>query len=554
MNFRAAAAGLAFAAAAACTGCASLPPPAPHEGDAYANFLVARLANLSGDYQAASSRYQQALALAPRDGELLSGALIAALATGDGARALELARVEPAEGEASAYARIVRAADAIAGGRYQSAREQLEHIEGAPAEELTGSLLMNWARTGESRVAATSAELDRLAAVRPYGALFAYQQGMALDYAGDTEAALAAYQSAAGGALWIAPAVERHADLLARTDAQDAAAALLSGFQSRPDSEALARALARLQCGEAVAEAPLNPARGAAIGLFGLGAIFVQENDNTRGLVTLTLALMLDSRLDAARLSFARAQSELHHASEARAALQQVPANSPYYETAQIMIAWVLKDEGRTDEALAQARQMAMAGGVRGRRALADMYRGLEHYAEAEPIYTELIAAGSDEWRLYLARAAVLDGLGRWPDAEADLQRALELSPDQPDVLNFLGYMWVDRGERLQDGLAMIQRAVALRPTSAAIIDSLGWAYFQLGDFDKAQEHLERAVELEPASATLNDHLGDLYWRLDRFTEARFQWRRALALEPDNAAALEAKIERGLPAVRSATR
>lgn len=554
MTLRAAAAGLAFAAAAACAGCVSLPPPEPHEGDAYANFLVARLANLSGDYQAASARYQQALALAPRDGELLSGALIAALATGDGDRALELARVEPAEGEASVYARIVRAADAIGNGRYQAARQQLERVEGAPAEELTGSLLMNWAATGQSRVAATSAQLDRLAAVRPYGALFAYQQAMVHDFTGDAEAALAAYQSAASGALWIAPAVERHADLLVRTDAGDAAAALLSGSQSRPDSEALARALGRLQRGEAIAEAPLNPARGAAIGLFGLGAIFAAENDDTRGLVTLTLALMLDSELDAARLSFARAQNELHHPGEARAALQQVPATSPYYESAQLMIAWVLKDEGRGDEALALARQIAAAGGVRARRALADMYRGMEHYAEAEPIYSELIAAGPDEWRLHLARAAVLDGLDRWPGAEADLQRALELSPDQPDVLNFLGYMWVDRGEHLHEGLAMIQRAVELRPTSAAIIDSLGWAYFQLGDFDKAQEHLELAVELEPASATLNDHLGDLYWRLDRFTEARFQWRRALALEPNNSAVLEAKIEAGLPAVRSATR
>jgi len=552
VTLRRAAAGLIFAACTA--ACASLPPPEPRQADAYANFLVARLANLSGDYRAASARYDHALALAPRDAELLDGALIAALATGDAERARELAQVEPEQGEVSAYARIVRAADAIAGGRYRAAREQLEHVEGSAAEELTGSLLLNWARAGENRADAATVELDRLAAVRPYGALFAYQQGMTLDYAGRNAEALAAYHSAAGGGLWIAPAVERHADLLARTDARDAAMALLSGSESRPDSEALARALARLQHGEGVAEAPLNPARGAAIGLFGLGAIFVQENDNTRGLVTLSVALMLDSSLDAARLNFAQAQNELQHAGEARAALQQVPADSAYYEGAQIMIAWVLKGEGRNDEALALAWQIAAAGGARARRALADMYRGLDRYAEAEPIYSELIGARSDDWRLYLSRAIVLEKLGRWPAAEADLQRALELSPDQPDVLNFLGYMWADRGEHLQEGLAMIQHAVALRPASAAIIDSLGWAYFRLGDFEKAQEHLERAVELEPANATLNDHLGDLYWRLDRFTEARFQWRRALALEPDDAAALEAKVERGLPPVRSATR
>lgn len=120
--------------------------------------------------------------------------------------------------------------------------------------------------------------------------------------------------------------------------------------------------------------------------------------------------------------------------------------------------------------------------------------------------------------------------------------------------MNYLGYLWVDRGVRLDEGLALIQRAVELRPASAAIIDSLGWAYYRLGEFDKALEHLERAVELAPADATLNDHLGDLYWRLDRRTEARFQWRRALSLNPDRPDDIEAKLEAGLPATQSAAR
>lgn len=112
--------------------------------------------------------------------------------------------------------------------------------------------------------------------------------------------------------------------------------------------------------------------------------------------------------------------------------------------------------------------------------------------------------------------------------------------------MNYLGYMWVDRGERLAEGLALIERAAALRPNSGAIIDSLGWAYYRAGDYERALEQIERAIVLEPADATLNDHLGDVYWRLGRRTEARFQWRRALGLNPDNPAAIQSKLDNGL--------
>jgi Flp pilus assembly protein TadD len=169
-----------------------------------------------------------------------------------------------------------------------------------------------------------------------------------------------------------------------------------------------------------------------------------------------------------------------------------------------------------------------------------------------------MIADQPSEWRLYFARGAARDQLDRWPEAEADFRRALELSPEQPDVMNYLAYTWVDRGEHIDQALPMLRRAVELRPASGAIVDSLGWAHYRLGDYNQALLYLERAVELRPADAILNDHLGDVYWRLGRRIEARFQWRRALTLEPEDPAALQAKIENGLeeapPPSRSANR
>jgi Flp pilus assembly protein TadD len=144
--------------------------------------------------------------------------------------------------------------------------------------------------------------------------------------------------------------------------------------------------------------------------------------------------------------------------------------------------------------------------------------------------------------------------MGRWELTEADMRRALELSPDQPEALNFLGYGWIDRGVHLDEGLALIQRAAELRPQSGHIIDSLGWAYFRVGDFERALEFLDRAVELEPADATLNDHLGDVYWRLGRRVEARYQWNRALAMRPtdDQRATIEKKVASGLAPLEQA--
>jgi Flp pilus assembly protein TadD len=156
---------------------------------------------------------------------------------------------------------------------------------------------------------------------------------------------------------------------------------------------------------------------------------------------------------------------------------------------------------------------------------------------------------------LYL-RAVALEQAGRWPEAERDLQAALKVNPDEPELLNFLGYSWIDRNERLAEALAMVEKAVAARPQSGAMLDSLGWAYFRLGDYKAAVEKLEAAVELEPGDPDVNGHLGDAYWKVGRFIEARFQWRRVLSLEPTDKQKVESeeKLKNGLGLSAPATK
>lgn len=529
-------------------------PPAPREAETYADHLVGRVANLRQDHAAAADRYFQALAREPNNPALIEGAVTASLASGNLDRARQAARMAPRQ-SASAYVHLLRAADDLARGRARVAGDELNAIEGNAAEGLIGRIMQVWVQSGDGNVDGVIADLTPLASIRPYGGLFTYQHAMALDLAGRNAEALEAYTEAASGPMFLPPGAEHHADLLVRSGSAQQAVALLQSEQNR-SNPALTAAAQRAARNERTASA-LTPARGAAVALYGLAAIYDQEGDATNALATLSLSLALDPQLDASRIMFAQIQGKLDHPDLARSMLAHVTAPSPYAASARMMEAWLYVDADRPEEALTIARAAAESGDLRAKRTLADIYRNLRRYDDAEPIYSELIESQPNEWRLFFARGAARERLGRWPEAEADFQHALQLSPEQPDVMNYLGYTWIDRGEHMQEGLAMLQRAAALRPMSGAIIDSLGWAYFRMGDYAQALTYTERAVELEPSDAVLNDHLGDVYWRVGRRIEARFQWQRALSFEPESAEAIQAKVENGLPDVppsQSATR
>ena len=178
--------------------------------------------------------------------------------------------------------------------------------------------------------------------------------------------------------------------------------------------------------------------------------------------------------------------------------------------------------------------------------------RGHDRFGEAVKAYDQAFERiGKLEkrhWSLLYARGIALERSDQWPLAEADFLRALEFKPDQPYVLNYLGYSWIEKGRYVERAQEMIQKAVKLRPNDGFILDSLGWGHFRLGNFGPAVEYLERAVEMRPQDPILNDHLGDAYWRVARFREARFQWRRALSLEPkkDQIATIRQKLKSGL--------
>jgi Flp pilus assembly protein TadD len=229
----------------------------------------------------------------------------------------------------------------------------------------------------------------------------------------------------------------------------------------------------------------------------------------------------------------------------ARTAYGHPKKGSSEYVEAQGKLAWTYEQSDDHAAALKLARQTAASGDPDARLTLADLLRASENYAESAELMGQLIKASpAPDWRLYFGRAVSLEKLGRWQEAEADLQSALKLRPNEPDLLNYLGYSWIDRGVHLKEAMAMVEKAVAANPQSGAMVDSLGWAHYRLGDYAQAVDKLEQAVELEAGDPEVNDHLGDAYWRVGRRDEALFQWRRVLTLNPDKRvrARVEAKL------------
>jgi tetratricopeptide (TPR) repeat protein len=481
-------------------------------------------------------------------------AFTAAVMAGDVDQAAALAPTPDPESPAASQrlARLVRAVDALADNKGKEADAVLT----APGKGLAYgagiSLLKPWAAAAAGDAKRSTAVLEgpapaltRVAA--EFGQALLLERAKRFDEAEADYKALASSQFAA---LYTIP----YGEFLQRRGRYDEARALYKQALARsPGSRELRRAVARLS-GPRRPPAPPMPTlrQGAAQALTSAAEMSLIEKRFTDGQIYLRLALKLDPQENEAWvfLGDILAQTDDHDA--ARAAYAKVPASSPDWVDARERIIASYQAEDDLETAVKMAEDLVKVA-PDDRDALvveADLYRAAGRYPEAVKVLDKLIAqdpAGAD-WAIYYERGTALDRSGRWPEAEADLQKALALRPDQPDVLNYLGYSWVTRGERLQQAVTMLQKAYLAQPNSGEIADSLGWAYYNMGDFKQAVQRLERAVALEPVNPEINDHLGDAYWRAGRRTEAQYQWTRVLGLKPtpELKTAVERKLSTGL--------
>jgi tetratricopeptide (TPR) repeat protein len=317
------------------------------------------------------------------------------------------------------------------------------------------------------------------------------------------------------------------------------------------------RTLAKLQLDGAGGILPpliSSPEAGAAEVLYGLGAALGRRGGEDLGLVYLQLALYLVPNHPLALLSLADLYEQVKNPQLAINVYERVAQDSPLRRNAEIQLAVNLDTLDRTDEARQRLQKLIAdrSTDLDAIMALGNILRGRKAFDECAEVYGKGIETIANperpSWLIFYFRGICYERAKKWSQAEDDLKMALKLYPDQPHVLNYLGYSWIDQGINLDEGMRMIRRAVEQRPDDGYIVDSLGWAYYRIGNFDEAVKHLERAVELKPDDPTINDHLGDAYWKTGRTLEAYFQWAHARDLkpEPEELVKIKRKLDEGL--------
>src|SRR3981189_2261716 len=295
---------------------------------------------------------------------------------------------------------------------------------------------------------------------------------------------------------------------------------------------------------------------GAAEALYGIGAPLTRRGGEDLALVYLQLALYLQPNHPLALLSLADLYESVKKPQMAIKVYARMPAKPPLNRNAQTQLATNPDAADRSDEAIKILKEVTTEDSkdIEAIMALGNVERGRKKFGDCSTTYSRALdgapASGDkNTWVTYYYRGICEERSKQWSKAEADMRKALELQPEQPHVLNYLGYSWIDQGINLDEGMKMIKRAVDQRPDDGYIVDSLGWAYYRIGNFEDAVKNLERAIDLKPEDPTINDHLGDAYWRVGRTLEARFQWSHARDLkpEPEELPKIEAKMENGLP-------
>src|SRR6516162_2954742 len=519
-------------------------------------YLAGRHAQETRDYTAAASWYEDALKTDPESPELISRTFLMEASEGRFDRSRALAVKELMLDSTDAVAELVLLIERVKAGDKAGALARAEELPRDGVHRFLRPLALGWTRIATGDLAGADAALRELDKFGGFAPLEYYQLGLLYDFVGHADTAEENFKKTlevTGQLNW--RLTEAMANFYERQGRGDEATALYQRFIEDSAGSELAESVLIHKPAEPSLPLIDSAEEGLAGALFDLASVVNQPETMDLALLYARCALQLRPQLSLARLLLSDVLSAQNKPEDSLAILADFPTNSPYSWSARLRVAANLEMLDRTDEAIAQLREMSAEAPTRAgaEMQLGDLLRGKKRFTEAVEAYDEAIrrlrAAGMPErWSLYYSRGIALERSGQWKPSEADLLHALELKPEQPLVLNYLGYSWIDRGENLERGLKMIEKAVELRPEDGYIVDSLGWAHYRLGDYPSAVEYLEKAIELVPEDPTINDHLGDAYWQSGRSSEARFQWRRALQFGPeaDEIKPIEAKLDRGL--------
>ena len=520
------------------------------------SYLAARHAGQERDAAAAAAYYRAALRHDPKNGELLDRAFLALLVDGEIDEAVKHAERIVETDKNDRVAELVLGVAALKHKQYATARRDLALSIRGPITDLAATLLSAWSMYGAGDAKGAVAAIDRLAGPDWYSIFKDLHAGMIYDLAANSKEAGKRLERAYKLDPTALRVVEAYGSWTSRSHSPKEALDIFQTFdKALPRYPLVVEAMDQLKAGEKLPPLASNAQAGAAEALYGLGASLGRRGGEDLGLVYLQLALYLAPNHQLALLSLADLYESVKKPELAIKVYKRVPTSSPLYRNAAIQMAANLDSLNRADEAEKHLNALIKEhpDDLEAIMALGNVLRSHKKFTECVDAYSKGVATltqpDKSNWTLFYFRGICYERSHQWPKAEADLKKALELFPDQPHVLNYLGYSWIDQGVNLDEGMEMINKAVQQRPDDGYIVDSLGWAYYRLGNYEEAVKKLERAIELKPEDPTINDHLGDAYWRVGRVLEAKFQWAHARDLkpEPEDLPKIEAKLKDGLP-------
>lgn len=513
---------------------------APVYADGFAGpYLAARNAQIENDFQAAARYFSLALTQDPTNEDLMESAILALVGQGDIERAVAVSRRLSALDSSSQVANMVLLAEAVKAEDFDAVIELLQ--SGVLVGPLVDSLALAWVQVGQGNMSAAIGSFDKVAGGEGTQSFGLYHKALALAMVGDLEGAEAILSGQAGTSI---PPTRRgiiaQSEILSQLERNADALTLIDTVFGDDLDPVLLDLRTRLESGETLA---LTSIRSASDGLAEVffsvaGALSGEANDGYTIVYTRIAEYLRPDHRDAILLT-AQLLENMGRYELATAAYNRIPRDDPAFHSAELGRAEALRLSGRVDAAIEVLQQLSESHAEQSavHVALGDVFRRLSRYDEAGEAYDRALSLYDEpdqaQWSLFYMRGITHERMDRWDLAEADFRKALELKPDQPQVLNYLGYSLVEMQVNLDEALNMIERAVKARPNDGYITDSLGWVLYRLGRFDEAVGHMERAAELTPVDPIVNDHLGDVYWSVGRKREAEFQWNRAMSFDPE---------------------
>lgn len=516
------------------------------------NYLSARLAGALRENAAAANFFRAALRSDSKNPEVVERAFLVMLAQGDIDGAAGLSERLVQLDRQHRIARLTIAIRAIKSRNFAMARTQLAQSVRTPIADLTATLLAAWTSSGAGDVKTALELLDKLRGPDWYATFRDLHAGLILDLAGQGKEAGKRLERALKADPTALRVVDAYARWASRNGQRDEALKTYAGFLKLvPQHPLVIEAMDSLQKGRSLPPLVRSAQEGAAEVLYGLGSALGRQGGEDLALIYLQFALYLAPQHQLGLFSLADLYETLKKPELAIEAYSRIAANSPLKRNAEIQLAADLDQIDRSAEARQHLETLLQSdpGDIDAVIGLGNLLRGRKQFGDAVTVYSRgierLKAPERRNWLIYYFRGICYERIKDWPKAEADFKKALELYPDQPHVLNYLGYSWIDQGIHLDTAMEMIRRAVQLRPDDGYIVDSLGWAHYRLGRYDDAVAELERAIELKPDDPVINDHLGDAYWQVGRHREAMFQWSHAREMkpEPEDLQRIEAKLQ-----------